>query len=313
MLAAPAQPPLGGISPIESGAPRLSKGRGPKRIIVNADDLGLSRGITDGILLSHLKGIVTSASLMMYQPATEYAVKRLGDVVRTLDVGIHLNLCQGSPVLPPSSVPSLVGGDGCFLPPPEMARRLVCWQVAPNEIEAEFCAQIDRMLSYGLTPSHADSHHRFHIYPAAALVFGRAIRSRGIFQVRSAKKKTWPEEGLGAAHAGSFYRRVTVNAYNHVLQRALFRGLKAPDAGVALHPRFRGKLSELPKAWCFAFENMPPGTYEIWCHPGFREKGFSETDPLCAQREVELAMLTDSRLPETMKVTGIQLVNFKAL
>jgi predicted glycoside hydrolase/deacetylase ChbG (UPF0249 family) len=58
---------------------------------------------------------------------------------------------------------------------------------------------------------------------------------------------------------------------------------------------------------------MPPGTYEIWCHPGFREKGFSETDPLDAQREVELAMLTDSRLPETMKVTGIQLVNFKAL
>jgi len=105
MLAAPAQPPLGGISPIESGAPRLSKGRGPKRIIVNADDLGLSRGITDGILLSHLKGIVTSASLMMNQPATEYAVKCLGDDVRTLDVGIHLNLCQGSPVLPPSSVP----------------------------------------------------------------------------------------------------------------------------------------------------------------------------------------------------------------
>lgn len=313
MLAAPTQQPLKDISPIESGGTRLIKGNRPRRLIVNADDLGLSRGITNGILLSHLKGIVSSASLMVNQPATEYAVRCLHDEVRTLDIGIHLNLCQGRPVLPPSSVPSLVRSDGHFLPPPEMARRLVRWQVAAKEIEAEFRAQIDCMLSYGLTPSHADSHHRFHIYPAAVLAFGRAIRSRGIFRVRSAKKKTWPEQGFGSAHAGSFYRRVTVNAYNYVLQRALFQGLKAPDAGVALHPRFRGKLSELPNAWCFAFENMPPGTYEIWCHPGFPEKGFSQTDPLYAQREVELALLTDPRLSEKIKLTGIELVNFKAL
>jgi len=311
MLAA--QPQLRDVSPIESRIPGSPKAGQPKRLIVNADDLGLSRGITDGIFLSHLKGIVTSASLMVNQPATEYAVKCLYNEVRTLDVGIHLNLCQGRPVLPPSSVPSLVQGNGHFVPPPEMARRLMRWQASTREIAAEMCAQIDRMLSYGLTPSHADSHHRFHIYPAAAAVFARAIRSRGIFRARSAKKQTWPEQGWGAAHAGSFYRRIAVNAYNHVLQRALFRGLKAPDAGVALHPKFRGKLTELANAWCFAFENMPSGTFEIWCHPGFPEKGFSKTDPLYVQRGVELAMLTGSRLSETIKAAGIHLVNFKAL
>lgn len=309
MLAPQSQ--LQNIPPIQSGAP--SPVTVTKRLIVNADDLGLSRGITDGIFLSHLKGIVTSASLMVNQPATEYAVKYLRDEVRTLDVGIHLNLCQGRPVLPPSSVPSLVGPNGHFLPPQVMARRLMCWQASIREIEAEFCAQIERMLSYGLTPSHADSHHRFHIYPAAAAVFARAIRSRGIFRARSAKKETWPKDGLGAAHAGSLFRRVAVNTYNHVLQRALFRQLKVPDAGVALHPRFRGKLSKLADGWCFAFQNMPPGTYEIWCHPGFREKGSSHTDALYLQREVELAMLTDSRLSAAIKTAGIQLVNFQML
>jgi chitin disaccharide deacetylase len=283
-----------------------------KRLIVNADDLGLSRGITDGILEAHRKGIVTSTSLMVNQPATEYAVAGLRESP-SLDVGIHLNLCQGMPVLPRSSVRSLVAENGNFLPPLEMSRRLFRWQVSPKEIEAEFCAQIDRMLSYGLVPSHADSHHRFHIYPAAAVVFKRAIRSRGIFRARGATKRTWPEGGLGIAHAGSFSRRFAVNAYNHLLQRTFFQGLKVPDAGVALHPKYRGKLQKCAEAWCFAFEQMPAGTYEIWCHPGFWQKGFSESDGLGRQRELEVTMLTDPKLFEVIQSAGIELISFQAL
>jgi predicted glycoside hydrolase/deacetylase ChbG (UPF0249 family) len=284
-----------------------------KRLIVNADDLGLSRGITDGILKAHLEGIVTSASLMVNQPATEYAVGKLQGVP-SLDVGIHLNLCQGKPVLLPRAIPSLVGSDGNFLSPAQMAKRLVRFQVSPSEIEAEFCAQIDRMSSHGLTPSHADSHHRFHIYPAAALVFSRAIRSRGIVRARAAKKKTWPQDGgLVGAHAGHLYRRLAVNSYNDFLQRFLFHELTLPDAGVALHPKFRGKLSELASAWCFAMANMPPGTYEIWCHPGFQQTGFSEADPLSEQRQVEAVILTQRRLFEAVRRAGIDLINFGAL
>ena len=115
-----------------------------KRLIINADDLGLSRGITDGILLAHREGILTSASLMVNQPATEYAVGQLSSVPK-LDVGIHLNLCQGTPVLPASAIPSLVNKDGNFHSPAEMGRKLVLCQVSPKEIEAEFLAQIDRI------------------------------------------------------------------------------------------------------------------------------------------------------------------------
>src|SRR5215469_17901352 len=79
-----------------------------KRLIVNADDLGLSHGITEAILHCHLNGIVTSASLMVNQPGTEYAVEWIKKTPN-LDVGIHLNLCQGRPVLPPRMVGSLVG------------------------------------------------------------------------------------------------------------------------------------------------------------------------------------------------------------
>ena len=283
-----------------------------KQLIVNADDLGLSHGITDAIFQCHAQGIVTSASLMVNQVATDYAVRRMRDFP-TLDVGIHLNLCQGRPVLPPDRIPSLVAPNGHFLPPSEIGSRLMRWKASSSEVEAEFCAQIDRMMSIGLTPSHADSHHRFHIYPAAAKAFRNALASRGIKRARSATKATWPRARFAGAHSGSLLRRMTVSAYNHFLQAAIFAGLKTPDAGVALHPRFRGRLSALPEAWLFAFVHMPTGTYEIWCHPGFAQRGFSDTDPLREQRCVEAAMLVDPLLTETLSHAGIQLINFRSL
>lgn len=286
--------------------------RSCKRLIVNADDLGLSCGITDAIFQCHAKGIVTSASLMVNQQATLHAVEHLREHP-ALDVGIHLNLCQGRPVLAPEKIPTLVGTDGRFLPPGEMGRRLVRWKVSSREIEAEFCAQIDRMRSHGLIPSHADSHHRFHIYPAAASAFRRALKSRGIERARSAKKSTWPNSRVGGAHAGRFLRRVVVSAYNTILQHAVFGSLKTPDAGVALHPRFRGRLSTLPEAWMFALANMPAGTYEIWCHPGFAERGFSDHDPLREQRCLEAAMLVDPLLSDLISQAGIKLITFQSL
>lgn len=286
-----------------------------KRLIVNADDLGLSRGITDGILLAHIRGIVTSTSLMVNQPATDYAIDQL-HLVPELDVGIHLNLCQGPPVLPASAIRSLVGSDDDFLPPREMGRRLVRWQVSPREIEAEFAAQIDRMLALGLTPSHADSHHRFHMYPAAAGPFYRAVRSRGIVRARAPKKVSFSTDrgvGIGRPHAGGFCRRLAVTMYNGFLQSVVFRELALPDAGVALDPRFRQKQQSLGEAWKATFENLLPGTYEMWCHPGFQQPGFSESDPLSGQRELEIKILTDPCLRETLERANIQLTNFRSL
>ena len=84
----------------------MSSSNGIKRLIINADDLGWSRGISDGIFLAHRQGLVTSASLMVNQPASEYALVLANQNPR-LAVGIHLNLCTGAPVLPPENVPKI--------------------------------------------------------------------------------------------------------------------------------------------------------------------------------------------------------------
>src|SRR5215468_5087273 len=165
-----------------------------KNLIINADDFGLSHGITDGILLTHQRGLLTSTSLMVNQAATEYAVRRAPEAP-TLGVGIHLNLTEGKPVLPIEEVPTLVNATGEFPGPSAMGRRLLRWEASPREIEAEFRAQIQKMKSLGLQPTHADSHHRIHMYPAAALAFYKAVTSEGIRRARAPRKRYWPASG----------------------------------------------------------------------------------------------------------------------
>jgi len=284
-----------------------------KRLIINADDYGLSRGITEGILLTHRKGLLTSASLMVNQPATEYAVRKAPEAPQ-LGIGIHLNLTEGKPVLPKERVPTLVNPAGEFPGPAEMGRRLLRWRASTAEIEAEFRAQIRLMKSLGLVPTHADSHHRIHMYPAAARAFFKAVTSEGIRRARAPRKRYWPASGrLGGPHIGPLYRRLAAKSYLEFLQSFVFRGLRLPDAGVTFHPRYGNNLGQLPEAWRATLEFMPPGAYELWCHPGFPQSGFSETDSLSERRELEIEILTDPRLRDLARSREVQLINFSQL
>ena len=111
------------------------------RLIVNADDFGMSRGISDAILLAHRRGFLTSASLMTNMPAAEYAAACLAKAP-ALGVGVHLNICDGRPLMPIGEVPTLVDAKGAFHPARVMIRKLWRWQVSGRQIEAEFRAQI---------------------------------------------------------------------------------------------------------------------------------------------------------------------------
>jgi chitin disaccharide deacetylase len=284
-----------------------------KRLIINADDFGLSYGITDGIVLTHRKGLLTSTSLMVNQPATEYAVRRAPEVPN-LGIGIHLNLTEGRPVLPKEEVPTLVNAAGEFVGPSEMGRRLLRWEASPPEIEAEFRAQIQKMKSLRLQPTHADSHHRIHMYPAAARAFYRAVTSEGIRRARAPRKRYWPSNGrLGGPHSGPLYRRIAAKSYLEFLQSIVFRGLDLPDAGVTFHPKYGNNPDQLSDAWQSTFEFMPDGAYELWCHPGFLQPGFSETDSLSDRREQEIAILLDPKLRDIAVRRKLRLISFSQL
>jgi len=284
-----------------------------KRLIVNADDLGWTRGISDGIFVAHREGIVTSASLMVNQPASEYAIRQARNYPE-LGVGIHLNLCEGAPVLPRHEVPTLVRADGSFYPAELATRRLWRWQISPREIEAEFRAQIRWMKSRGVLPTHADSHHHLHVYPCAAVAFRRALLAEGVHRARAPVHRHWPRNGYrGGPHGGPFWRRILVSLYMRLVQVAVFGDMRLPDCCVVHHPQFRGNLDLLGEAWRLTLESLPPGIYELGCHPGFLQRGFSEIDSIGERREVELGVLTGLVLRTAIERNHIELINYAQL
>ncbi|MBA3075615.1 MAG: ChbG/HpnK family deacetylase [Anaerolineae bacterium] len=85
-----------------------------KRLIVNADDYGHTRGVSQGIRLAHLRGIVTSTTAMMNYPGAVDDLRMAVKECPRLGLGLHLVLTSGRPVLPAEKVPDLVNLEGKF-------------------------------------------------------------------------------------------------------------------------------------------------------------------------------------------------------
>src|SRR5262245_18293092 len=129
-----------------------------KRLIVNADDFGLSEGINQDVMLGYHQGIITSATLMASGAGFAAAVE-MARSASNLGVGVHLNLTEGEPVSAPSSIPGLVDARGLFAYTVEqLAWKALLGTLSLLEIERELRAQIEKILAAGVAVTHLDSH-----------------------------------------------------------------------------------------------------------------------------------------------------------
>ena len=92
-------------------------------LVVTADDLGLSPGVTKGILESHRRGIVRSSSLIVTADSSAEAAAQ-ARLEPELEVGLHIDLVGGWPVSDPAAVRSLIDDEGRFLGLTQLTRRL---------------------------------------------------------------------------------------------------------------------------------------------------------------------------------------------
>jgi chitin disaccharide deacetylase len=160
-----------------------------KRLIVNADDFGLTPGVNRAIIEAHTRGIVTSATLMANMPAFAEAVQ-LAKSHPTLGVGLHFNITQGAPVAPTTQVRSLLGGNGEFLgTSTKLARRALLGQLREEEIGIELRAQLERLRSAGLAVTHVDSHKHAHALPGVLRAIQQIIPAFGICALRLPRER----------------------------------------------------------------------------------------------------------------------------
>jgi predicted glycoside hydrolase/deacetylase ChbG (UPF0249 family) len=139
-----------------------------KRVIVNADDLGIAASANGAILQSLDRGILTSASLMVTTAGYEDALTRVVRARPHLGVGLHCSLTCGRAVSPAGRIPLLVDAQGTFI-----HGFLGLWRLmrsthraaAGDQIEFELRAQFEKALDGGVPLDHVDGHQHVHMIP----------------------------------------------------------------------------------------------------------------------------------------------------
>lgn len=252
-----------------------------RRLTVNADDFGWSRSVNDGIVESHVDGIVTSASILAAGTDFEDAVE-LARQTPTLSLGVHLNFYRGTPVLPPERVSSLVGDDGRFLGSWQaIVGRLATGRFDLAQLEAELRAAIQRVKSAGITPVHLNSEKHLHMWPSA---FRVVVKLAEEFEVPTVRVVREPFSMRPIPQVLTALAMVNTRA-------ARSHALATPDATIG--------VTEPPTTFA-ALERLlaRPAGYdvELVVHPGhvdeeFRAIGRTLPNRLVCSREEELTVL----------------------
>jgi chitin disaccharide deacetylase len=281
-----------------------------RRLIINADDFGLTSGVNRGILQSHEHGVVTSTTLMACGEKFDEAAALVSQAPR-LSVGCHVVLVDGTPVLPASRVSSLVGTNS----PSRFRQSLMSFaclaatgRLDRAQIEAEVTGQITTLQATGIQVSHLDSHKHTHMFPAVLKGVLSAAKSCGIPAMRN------PFEPLVFATLRHWKRQFQLKLLQSF--RARFSamlaeaGVATPDGCVGIAAT--GGLSL--ETFQMLLENLPDGTWEFVSHPGYNDPDLDKIRTrLRDSRDKELAILTSPEVRELIQRQGIELISYREL
>ncbi len=246
-----------------------------RRLIVNADDFGLTAGVNRAIVEAHTRGIVTSSTLMANGRAFDDAV-RLAKTVPQLSVGCHVVLIDGEPVLDAKRLPSITSAhssaDRFRDDLKSFAIRALAGRLDSGEIEAEASAQIRKLQSSGIGVSHLDTHKHTHLFPAVLRPLLGAARACGVRAIRNPFGPRQPlksSELLTRPNLWTRYAEVRIlSALATKFRDAVKReGVVTPDGTLGIV--VTGALDE--KLFRAIAAIIPEGTWEFVCHPGYND------------------------------------------
>lgn len=250
-----------------------------KRLIVNADDFGRTPGINEGTLEAHVSGIVTSATVMVLEPAAALGIARALEQAPRLVLGLHFVLTGGgAPASRPEEVEGLAPG-GRFRKNAEALPS----SLPVEEVRRELAAQIALLTKFaGRPPSHLDSHHHCALHPSVQEIFAEVARERGL-PVRAASP-----EALAALRS---------------------RGLRTPDRFL---DSFYGE-SATREHLLVLLEELPDGVSELMCHPGRADAALVAGSSYATEREREVRVLCDPEVRRLLQERRIELIPFGEL
>ncbi len=284
-----------------------------RRLIINADDFGLTAGVNRAIAEANRSGVLTSATIMANARAFNEAAS-LAKAQPGLKTGCHVVLIDGDPVS--ANLASLTNGSSRFRSSLKgFALAAVRRRLSAEEIQREAEAQIRKIQSLDISLTHIDSHKHSHMFPHVLRPLLRAARACGIRAVRNPFEplRAWPGGMLLGAPA-LWLRCAGVMAFQMFaaeFRRALKEeGMASTDGTVGIAAT--GKLDQ--RMMLSILRGLPEGTWELVCHPGYSDADLKNAGTrLTGSREVELNALTSSETKEALARQKIELISYADL
>lgn len=286
-------------------------------LIINADDLGYTRGVNDAIQQCSVTGILRSSTLMANAAAFDHAVAMARDNAN-LDVGVHLVLTKLPPVAPPSKLTGLVDEYGCLPRTPwELMVAILEGRISREAIREELSSQIGKVLDHGLKPTHLDSHKHVHVMPQVLEIVIELAKKLAIPWVRNPFDET-PFfrllRLLDAPATSSFCIQHLKAQLLAAWRTSFFKRIR--KAGIRTPHHFFGV--SLTGIWnkpaaIQLLEDLPPGISEWMLHPGNCDQELrSSSTRLMEQRERERDLLLAPELQEYLARQDITLSSFRS-
>jgi hopanoid biosynthesis associated protein HpnK len=271
----------------------------PRRLIVNADDFGLSSSVNEAVIRAHRDGILTTASLMVNEPGFDEAVKLAKENPR-LGVGLHLTLLCGKSALPPEKIPGLVNALGRFGNNPVMVGfQYFSKPQLHGQLRAEIHAQFEKFHATGLAPDHVNGHLHLHLHPAVFKILMEDSEHLGIRHLRLTRDCLSRSRKMSRGH---WFYRISHAAIFEMLSgraRKILAAKKIRHAQVTFGLLQNARVDE--EYILKLLPELPPGDSELYSHPSLGE--FKH----------EFDALVSPRVKEQIKKLGIRLIRYSDL
>ncbi|GAM77951.1 cellobiose phosphotransferase system ydjC-like protein [Vibrio ishigakensis] len=252
------------------------------KLIINADDFGLTAKVNEAIVRCMRFGLVRSTTIMMNQPGVEDAIDRYHNG-QVPEIGLHLTLTAGKPLTNSSEIPDLVNSEGNFLSRSALSKKKA---IDKAQILRELTAQYQAAISSGLKLNHLDSHHFATIYPNLKEAFIEFANQIGL----PCRRVDVIEEGQ---------QNLVVNTPDEF-------DISFYGEGATLDA-FKSRLLE-HKA------KHPNGVVEFMCHPGLNDDAILETlSSYNVERRDETDILTSNQLKQWLIEQEIEVIGFDSL
>jgi predicted glycoside hydrolase/deacetylase ChbG (UPF0249 family) len=290
------------------------------RVIFNADDFAVGKGINQGITDAYLQGILTSTSIRTNGVYYEDAVRLLKTDLQGLGVGLHINLTDGK-----SQTKNLALSDGTYKY--SFLSYLINSQKKENyllkNIEEEIEQQLHKAKRSGLYIDHVDSEEHVHMIPEIFKIICRSCKNYGIKAIRFTSE---PLHFISSRHSFKQIENISqikwglLRSFAYLDRQTLLKeGLLTTDAYYGIlytnHMDEEALISILKHAKQHNFKII-----EIASHPALPKENFApytskkfEKYASLENRKIELQGLLSNKVKKFIKEYNIQLANFKEI